>query len=66
MTMYHHQGPSQARPLDTPVPGLTSEVRQRSASPLSSLEDECRDDPNLQRIDAFLADDQFDEPSDEI
>ena len=66
MTMYHHQGPSQVRPLEVPVPGLTSEVRQRSANALSSLEDECRDDPNLQRIDAFLADDHLDEPGDEI
>lgn len=66
MTMYHHQGPSQARPKgEEPAAGLTSEVRQRSANALASLEDECLDDPNLRRIDAFLADDQLDEPSSE-
>jgi hypothetical protein len=65
MTMYHHQGPSQARPKGEPAAGLTSEVRQRSANALASLEDECLDDPNLQRIDAFLANDQLEEPGSE-
>ena len=66
MTMYHHQGPSRARPPEILAEGLISEVRQRSATALAALEDECLDDPNLQRIDAFLADDHVDEPGDEI
>ncbi len=66
MTRNLQHGPSQARPAQAPVAGGPLGHSLRHPAGLLALEDDCLDDPNLRRIDAFLADDGLDDTSDEI
>ena len=65
MTRSFQQPPPQAGAPSPSTGPQRSAPRLRAAS--NQFDDECLDDPNLQRIDAFLADDDgLDDPIDEV